>query len=148
MGDYKIESDFEYKGHRCVVLFLNRCFHRCGYVALEKEDCGYRMEYEKLNKYITCHGGITYAENRLTNFKEYGHWWIGFHTNNYTDKPDYGAGKQYFKEDKKAMLLLNTLERMGEKFPINEKAEIRTLKYCENECKKIVDQIIKLNTKR
>jgi len=51
--NYKIESDFEYKGYRCVVVF-QRMGHRCGYVGITNEHplhgVGYGDKAEVLKK--------------------------------------------------------------------------------------------------
>ena len=41
---FVIESDFEYKGYRCVTTFTDMGF-RCGYVGVPKESCFYGKKY-------------------------------------------------------------------------------------------------------
>jgi hypothetical protein len=51
-SEYKVESDFEYKGHRCVVLFQD-LGHRCGYVSIDKTSRLYgkdQSDYLDVNK--------------------------------------------------------------------------------------------------
>ena len=44
MREYKVESDFMYKGYRCVVVF-QEMGHRCGYVGVEKGHSLYGKDY-------------------------------------------------------------------------------------------------------
>jgi hypothetical protein len=41
---YKVESDFEYKGYRCVVIFTDMG-HRCGYVGIPSGHMLYKKRY-------------------------------------------------------------------------------------------------------
>ena len=41
---YKVESDFIYKGYRCVVIFTDMG-HRCGYVGIEADNPLYGKDY-------------------------------------------------------------------------------------------------------
>lgn len=43
---YKIESDFKYRGYRCVVIF-GKMGHRCGYVGLETNNPFYNIDYDE-----------------------------------------------------------------------------------------------------
>ena len=52
MRDFKVESDFEYNGMRCVVLFLSRG-HRCGYVGIPKNHPLYGCDYSKKSEYLS-----------------------------------------------------------------------------------------------
>lgn len=46
---YRVESDFEYKGYRCVTTFSD-LGHRCGYVGLPEDHPLYKVDYsDKIN---------------------------------------------------------------------------------------------------
>lgn len=147
MRKFKVEADFEYKGYRCVVVFLDM-FHRCGYVALNKGDAGYLFDYDEGVLYdVKCHGGLTYANNKLLDFEKDGSWWIGFDTAHWMDKRDYKSAEKYFGDDENTLKRIKYCKELDAIYPGDE-GEIRTLEYCEEECKKIVEQIIKLNKER
>ena len=61
-------------------------------------------------------------------------------------RQDFEAGKLYFKDDPERLKTIEIIERTEAKFdhmhPNLPKEIIRTKEYVENECKKIVDQLI------
>lgn len=125
------ETRFEYKGYPCVVLF-NSLGHRCGYVGLPH---GTDVKINDIN----CHGGITYSSSHLVLQKDTDRFWIGFDTAHCFDKSDFEKAKEYFANDKGIIRSLQFAEAMNKKYKTG--GEIRTLEYCVEECRKIVDQI-------
>ena len=117
------ESRFDYKGFPCVVLFMDMG-HRCGYVGIP-EASGIDVDD------ISCHGGITYGPSSYLTLQEDDNIeWIGFDTAHYMDGRDTEKIREYFPNK-----------------PIYEwesvyKDNFRTLEYCEEECKQIVEQVI------
>lgn len=142
VGPY-LESRFVYKGFPCVVLFQPLC-HRCGYVGLPKGHPLYNVDYAEID--IDCHGGLTYASDELSGVDIPDTWWIGFDCAHAGDRQDLETGKLYFKDDPERLKTIEILERTEEKFdkryPNAPKESIRTKEYVENECKKIVDQLV------
>lgn len=119
-----IESKFQYKGYDCVVLF-NRNDIRCGYVFVPKGHKYFGKDYGEVD--IDCHCGITYGGWGLPNTDENEQWVIGFDCGHFEDGTDVEAIKRYFNREPWYIF----------------DGEVRTVEYCENECKKIVDQLVR-----
>lgn len=118
------EKRFDYKGFPCVILFT-AMGHRCGYVGIP-EASGIDIDE------IDCHGGITYGPSSELIFQEDENIeWIGFDTAHYCDGIDIKKVKEYFPY-KDISLLACT----------HKYFKLRTLEYCEKQCRKIVDQVI------
>ena len=97
----RIESDFIYKGLRCVVIIMPLgC--RYGYVGVPPENMYYGKSHNDLK--IECHGGIIYSSNIHPVTLDL--WWFGFDCGHYEGK-------------------------------------VISLEYVQNECRKIVDQLLK-----
>lgn len=60
MTNMVVESQFLYKGMKCVVV-LHSIGHRCGYVRIPK---GHKLYGKKADDCfgVVCHGGITFSE--------------------------------------------------------------------------------------
>ena len=138
-----LESKFTYKGYPCVVLFMPGMY-RCGYVGIPITHKLAEKSIDDLMD-IDCHGGITYSEHSLYGCDDKTTWWIGFDCGHCFDGYDIEAAKRYFANDKDWNRIY------GVDFVINsyktlnaaEGIIIRSEKYVKDECKKIVDQIIK-----
>lgn len=119
------EKRFYYKGFPCVILFMD-IGHRCGYVGIP-EASGIDVEE------IDCHGGITYGPSSYLHLQEDENIeWIGFDTGHYGDGRDVDKIKEYFPDKVIQFQYFNMLAGFTPK----------TLEYCEEECRRIVDQII------
>lgn len=119
-----IESVGSYKGHVFAVKFQD-LGHRTGYVKLEPHDV-YDDVYD-----INVHGGVTYHE---THVPEAGQClppgeWVGFDCAHSWDKPDHICCKKYFGKD--PIITYSAPD-----------AEVRSLDFCEGECKKLIDQLV------
>lgn len=134
-----VEERFEYKGFPCVVLFMPMGY-RCGYVGLPHGHKYYKALYDVIP--VDCHGGLTYGESELHGQDDKNIYWIGFDCGHCCDGYDAEKTKEYYGDDKETMELVNVRERIGFYTSHNKHHPIRTLEYCENECKKIVDQLI------
>lgn len=118
------EKRFDYKGFPCVILFMDMGW-RCGYVGIP-EASGIDI-YE-----IDCHGGITYGPSSYLKLQEDENIeWIGFDTAHYCDGKDIEKVKEYFPDKD-----LSYLGNMDDGF------EPRSLEFCEEQCKQIVEQVI------
>lgn len=135
-----LEKSFEYAGYTCVVL-MTEMGHRCGYVGIPKDNRLYNIYYDELNKYIGCHGGLTYSSSELHCVNDKDTWWIGFDCAHFRDRPDFTTSKQMFKDNQKVIKSLEIMEEMT----IYECGTVKTLAFCEEQCKDIVKQVINLN---
>lgn len=118
-----IESIGSYKGHVFIVKFHD-LGHRTGYVKLEPDDgC---EDVDSLEVY----GGVTYHETVVPEAGQYlpPGTWVGFDCAHITDKPDAYNCNKYFGKDPN--------DYSG------PDAEVRDLDFCENECRKLIDQIV------
>lgn len=138
----KQESRFEYKGFPCVVLFMPMGY-RCGYVGLLKGNKYYKKKYDDIP--VDCHCGLTYSEPGLFRQNDNDTWWIGFDCVHLCDGIDIESFKKYYMNELKskavdtqraAMLGVYQMYRLCNEYPV------RTQEYVENECKKIIDQIV------
>lgn len=133
------EKRFEYKGFPCVVLFMPMGY-RCGYVGLPKENKYYGKSYDDIP--VDCHCGLTYSSRKLHTQSDASTWWIGFDCGHCCDGYDVQKIKELYSDDENIM---KQVERMSDYFKIFAGSPVRTLEYCEEECKKIVEQIIELD---
>lgn len=135
-----LEKSFEYAGYKCVVL-MTEMGHRCGCVGIQKDNRLYNIYYDELNKYIGCHGGLTYSSSELHCVNDKDTWWIGFDCAHFRDRPDFTTAKQMFKDNQKVIKSLEIMEEMT----IYECGTVKTLAFCEEQCKDIVKQVINLD---
>lgn len=131
------EKRFEYKGFPCVILMQCMAF-RTGYVGIPKGHKYYEKDYDSID--IHCHGGLTYSEKYLALQEDENIWWIGFDTGHYCDGKDYDRARELFANYPKSLEQLNLMQSIESKFISNE--HIRTLEYCEEQCKEIVEQLL------
>ncbi len=151
MRKKRIEVNEKYKGYEYLV-YATSMGHRCGYVRIPKKHYLYGRGYfeelnvkfnRKLNPFIDSegnvamsilfdvHGGITFSnKGTYAEFNKRG-WWIGFDCAHSGDKPDCKLmddkrkNKNYYEYYKSIC------------------GEIRSKEYVEQECKNLIDQIIK-----
>ena len=133
----KQEERFEYKGFPCVVLFQSMGF-RCGYVGLSINNQYYGSDCDSIP--IECHCGLTYADSLLFGQNDIDTWWIGFDCGHCCDGFDLEKIKEYFGDNPETMRTMSYMKSYHEL--VNQDHDFRTLKYCKEECKKIVDQIL------
>ncbi len=130
------EKRFEYKGFSCVILFMPGAY-RCGYVGLPKRNRFYGKDYDDIP--VDCHCGLTYSNENLYHQSDENTWWIGFDCAHGCDGYDTETAKRLFADDKN---VVEQLERMEDYFGIRDENPVRTLEYCEEQCKSIVEQVI------
>lgn len=170
---FHVESEFDYKGFKCVVVF-QELGHRCGYVgvpqnhplygkgyreetsillsALENEEVGKRSiislvvnsqkENITLDLLFDVHGSLTFSDGGKDGKYpiESDLWWLGFDCGHCEDGIDLDKAIEYFPERKEMIMQRKTID---ETFGTYEGLEIRSQEYVENECRNLVDQIIK-----
>ena len=133
------EKRFEYKGYPCVVLFQSLGF-RTGYVGLPKKSKYYKKECDFIP--IDCHGGLNYSSTSLYHQNDEDVWWIGFDCGHACDGYDIEKVEEYFKDDKQVREFAQTMNSYWLK--MNVFCCVRTLEYCEEQCRRIVAQILEL----
>ena len=122
-----LESIFHYKDFQCAVVF-QMLGHRCGYVKIPLWHPMYEKDYYEFNN-IKCHGGITYGSHTLLGKVYRSGWWIGFDCAHIDDAPDSQSMLKYFNK--------NIEEQRHSGY-------VKTLDFCRQECKNIVDQLIQM----
>lgn len=136
----KQEKRFEYKGFPCVVLFMPMGY-RCGYVGIPIESKFYGKSYDDIP--VECHCGLTYASKKLHLQNDTSVWWIGFDCGHCCDGYDVQKIKELYSDDENIM---KQVERMPDFFKIFSGNPVRTLEYCEEQCKSIVEQLMEEET--
>ena len=139
-----VEKRFEYRGLPCVVLFMAGCY-RCGYVGLPKSNRYYKKGYDDIP--VECHGGLTFASGDLFGQSDKDTWWIGFDCAHCFDGFDVETAKKLYADNKDALKQIEIMGSTGYFSICNEEHPFRTLEYCEEECKSIVEQILNSEVK-
>ena len=85
---------------------------------------------------------ITYNSDHLYHQERKDLRWIGFDCAHCFDGYDVETAKRLFSDNEKAIKEIIVLENRGYFAVCNEDNPIRTLDYCEEECKKIVNQVV------
>jgi hypothetical protein len=117
-GDYYAGK---HKGYIYRVIRMNSGlsgeFHSLnGYVGVPKGHKLYGKDYNDMD--ISCHGGLTYSRDYLQFQPESDIWWIGFDTAHANDLYSF-------------------------KYSYDDNAVYRDMEYVKNECKKIINQLVK-----
>lgn len=146
--EYKIESDFECLGLRCVVIFTKRGY-RCGYVGVTSSHPLHGISYSIKSKYLNfntpyyyfdVHGGITYSNNHETYpIKSNNLWWFGFDTAHYRDSRDLNLALKY-------NLITKESYDIESDFTSIFAGTVKSLKYCIKECQSLAKQLIKIKS--
>ncbi|MGE5634415.1 MAG: hypothetical protein ACM3VV_04235 [Deltaproteobacteria bacterium] len=147
-GDRK---EFEYNGYKCLILrnSFTSSGHLNGYVLVPRGHILYGKDYNDIEKKyeINIHGGLTYSDfghfigeyfpsfatdinNKEEDKEEY--WLIGFDTAHAYDMQPL----QYVRDPE-------LIDRFGMLF---ESETYKDMEYVTNECKNLVDQIIKISS--
>lgn len=138
------EKRFEYKGFPCVILFMP-IGYRCGYVGLPKGNKYYGKDYDEIP--INCHCGLTYSDSGLHNQDDTDIWWIGFDCGHCCDGYDVETAKKLFADNESVLRQILMYEHTGYYATCNKENPVRTLEYCMEQCKSIVDQILESEEK-
>ena len=136
-----IEISKEYRTYKYIVLFNIDYGWRCGYIGIPEYDKFYKADINDFSD-IDCHGGISFAE--FWNELGLDLWWIGFSCNEYNDGWDFDAMRKYktdaeIEEFKKYQKNDNLIFRKAQ-------CHAWTAEEVEAECKKVIDQLIRLST--
>lgn len=141
--NYKVESDFIYKGLRCVVV-LQSLGYRCGYVQVLPGHPAYLLDYgDELVEDIEVHGGLTYSRSGgdYPVTSEENTWWFGFDAAHYIDKSDpfeaYRAG--LITKERAIELVEDYSYKM-----FDDWRECRSKEYMEQECRRLADQLVEI----
>lgn len=146
----KIESDFTYKGYRCLVVFRDTAF-RCGYVALPSDSPMYRESMEYF-QFAECHQGVSFV-GKLD--EDPSLWWIGFDCGHIgIDAYDFETFEKYFREeiDKSEMsemqrLALDIKLRTDKDLSNSMGGTVKNQEYVEDNCRTLVDSIIECESR-
>ena len=133
-----LESRFDYKGFPCAVLFMSGCY-RCGYVGIPKDNKWYKKDMGEIP--VDCHGGITYADSKLYHQNDKDKWWIGFDCAHCFDGYDLETAEKYFGSDEKWEKQFSLMRDYY--ITMNEEHRAQTLEDCKEECRQIVEQLLK-----
>lgn len=143
-GEIAIEGGGIYKDYEYLITFVGHG-HRCGYVAISSNHPMYKFhnpEYNYPDLYV--HGGVTFFDEprflELTGGHQCTDKWLGFDAAHCDDSECIETSEKYFGETKWVKY------RKENPSPIflNDMAIHRTYDYMENECKKLIDQLIEL----
>ena len=93
----------------------------------------------RLGSYFSVHGGITYAAGGKDSHHPIDSdlWWFGFDYGHAGDCPDYDLLEELFGDNEMVK------HRLEDRW-LYEEYPVRDLEYVQQECKNLVDQIIKL----
>lgn len=135
-----------YEGHKFIVTLM-RYGHRCGYVLVNDHELFERIKewYKNWNDEFDfdVHGGITFVESDPDNHHLPGGDWIGFDCNHLGDTLDFTAVYNEFTDISDAEFSL-----IVARFRFGKGGKIRSTEYVSAECRKLIDQLIKLGDKK
>lgn len=129
-----IEYLGDYREYSFAINFDTLMGFRCGYVFIPQGHPCFEKNYEDIN--IRCHGGLTYSDHYF-NGTYLDDWIIEFDCNHCMDGIDMNTLTQFPNVD------LEMIKKMpGFETKINNK--FMTQDDCINECKSIINQLIKI----
>ena len=133
--NYVVEKDWTTEAGLRAVVIAMPMGHRCGYVAVPKDNPFYGFGYDDVHLNEGVHGGLTFACRGLGVGDESmqaaeGMWWFGFDCAHYDDKKDWSIMNEKYKE------VYRTL--VGLAF---EGSTIKDLDFCTKECESLARQL-------
>lgn len=141
MVRYKVEEVFEVKGYKCVVIGGMLGF-RCGYLELPADSKLYGKHYDKVNEFISVHGGWTYSDYTYeVNYpieSSAGAYWIGFDCGHIGDAKDFELIKSL--GDERYIQFFEEVEGITPSH-----GTIKTVNYVKEQLINAVEQIIKFD---
>jgi len=72
----KIIKKFKAHGLICVICVINGS-HYTGYVGVPKNHPLYGKDYDYADDFVECHGGLTYSDEKVLDFKPKDTWFFG-----------------------------------------------------------------------
>ncbi len=148
---FVVEDGGIYKGYEYLITFVEIMAHRCGYVAISKDNKLYDKDLMDLEcaANLSVHGGITFndsgahiTEAVLNKKISCTDRWIGFDAMHAYDLPDIECYKKYFII---RPLALESMESLAKCYERETKDAIRDKPYMVDQCKSLIDQIIEIN---
>ena len=136
---YKIESNFDYKGYKLVVIFTD-LGHRCGYIGIKKGNSLYGKDVMREEISVPhIHGGITFSEFTDTYplRKKTVLYWIGFDTAHLGDCADFVSAERY-----------NIKLPYNRKEPFFKNDTPKSIKFCKLELIRFVDELVSYSQKK
>jgi hypothetical protein len=131
-----VERHGTYRDYEWVIIF-EQDGHRCGYVGIPEEHPFYEKSEEELPN-ISCHGGISITSHGNAGFSS-DDWLIGFDCAHYPlDAIDLTSISRYFGDK-----ALDDIKCSPSMFEYRTKGHAWTADEVEEECKSIINQIIK-----
>lgn len=131
-----VERHSTYREYDWVITF-EQDGHRCGYVGIPEGHLLYEKTEEELPN-LNCHGGITFTGYEKIGFSS-DDWLIGFDCAHYPiDAIDLTAIGRYYGDR-----ALDDIKCSPSMFDYKTKGHVWTAEEVEDECKSIIDQIIK-----
>lgn len=136
MKKVQIEIKEVYRDYLYIVLF-NLGGYRCGYVSIPKDSVLYNKDYldEPLCDFEV-HGGLTYARECWYFPIESNSYWIGFDCIHAGDGIDLERAYEY------GLISLEQKQINMKYANLFKFEQVRNSDYVQNECKKLIDQII------
>jgi hypothetical protein len=139
-GEIAIEGGGVYKDYEYLITFTSHG-HRCGYVAIPSSHPLHKFYNEESNyPDLHVHGGVTFFDEprfeELTNGHKCTDKWIGFDAAHYNDREDIEKSEEYFGETKFIKFKKNNSDITF------CNGEHRSYSYMENECKRLIEQLI------
>lgn len=152
-----VEGGGTYKDYEYLIVFTDRG-HRCGYVAV---PAGHKLDFVKTEQIkgigdreytsydydaygIECHGGITFCK-RHHFLKDLltvpcNDLWLGFDCAHAYDGKDLELIKKYYGEDNEQLKFYKEYPQYQAS---NEHETVRSYAYVVNECRKVINQLVK-----
>jgi len=143
-GEWIEEPDqvfFEYRGMKCKILRCEHTGNLCGYICVNGNHPFTHLDLA-LDIPIDTHGGITYAQNEEDGY------WIGFDCAHCGDFcPGIVKSYEYMNQILRDITPeSNIFDRMMRRF--SEDRQYKNIQFCIDECKRMVDQFLTLESKR
>lgn len=137
------KKEFVYKGYKCLIFRNPDMQFLCGYVELPKGHRYYKKLYDNIP--IKVHGGLTFSGDgmRYPDFiQQKDKWYIGFDCAHAWDLlPTY-------HRDELTNTMLKSMTGILEGYSDERGNTYKDMEFCTKECKKIVNQLIKIEKEK
>lgn len=133
MDKYVVEETFEYLDYECRIVFRD-WGGRCGYIKIPKDHPFYYKDEDFCNRFVDCHGGLTFSGIFLDGEISTNGWWVGFDCGHCDDEFDFEATKKYFPGAHSN----DYYEAFDSSY---DWCVVRTKEFCEEELKRLALQL-------